>query len=112
MTVGPAPVVEPEVSVEDRLRAVCGHLNVVHAELVALAAEALETGCWEGFGIRSLGHWLTWKAGLSRSHAAEVERLARARVSHPKATFAEGLVSLDQVAVATKAPAYLDSDFA
>jgi len=33
-------------SVEDRLRVVCGHLNVLHAELVALAAEALETGCW------------------------------------------------------------------
>jgi len=107
-------VVAPEVSVEDRLRAVCGHLNVLHAELVALAAEALETGCWEGFGIRSLAHWLTWKAGLSQAHAAEVERLARAGVSHPKvmASFGEGLLSLDQASVATKAPAYLDSDFA
>ena len=114
MALAPDPVVEPEVSVEDRLRAVCGHLNVLHAELVALAAEALETGCWEGFGIRSLAHWLTWKAGLSQARAAEVERLARVSVSHPKvmATFGEGLLSLDQASVATKAPAYLDSDFA
>jgi hypothetical protein len=114
IALAPDPVDAPEVSVEDRLRSVCGHLNVLHAELVALAAEALETRCWEGFGIRSLGHWLTWKAGLSQAHAAEIERLARASVSHPKvmATFAEGLVSLDQAVVATKAPAYLDSDFA
>jgi hypothetical protein len=114
VVLAPDPVDAPEASVEDRLRAVCGHLNVLHAELVALAAEALETGCWEGFGIRSLAHWLTWKAGLSRTHAAEIERLARAKASHPKvmATFGEGLLSLDQVTVATKAPAYLDADFA
>jgi hypothetical protein len=114
VVLAPDPVEAPVVSVEDRLRAVCGHLNVLHAELVALAAEALETGCWGGLGIRSLAHWLTWKAGLSQTHAAEIARLAEARVSHPKvmATFGEGLVSLDQATVATKAPAYLDSDFA
>jgi len=114
MALAPDPVVEPEASVEDRLRAVCGHLNVLHAELVALAAEALETGCWEGFGIRSLSHWLMWKAGLSPAKAAEIARLAEAKISHPKVMrcFAEGAVSLDQASVATKAPAYLDSDFA
>jgi hypothetical protein len=108
------PVTEPDASVEDRLRAVCGHLNVLHAELVALAAEALETGCWQGWGIRSPAHWLSWKAGLSPPHAAEIVRLAEARQTHPKvmAAFSDGAVSLDQVVVATKAPAYLDSDFA
>jgi hypothetical protein len=108
------PVETPVVSVEDRLRAVCGHLNVLHAELVGLAAEALATGCWEGFGIRSLAHWLMWQAGLSPAHAAEIARLAEATVTHPKvmACFAEGAVSLDQASVATKAPAYLDADFA
>jgi hypothetical protein len=29
----PEPVVEPEVSVEDRLRAVCGHLNAMGERL-------------------------------------------------------------------------------
>jgi hypothetical protein len=114
VALAPDPVIEPVASVEERLRAVCGHLNVLHAELVALAAEALETGCWEGIGIRSPAHWLMWKAGLSPAHATEIERLARARSSHPTVmeAFADGAVSLDQVAVATKAPAYLDRDFA
>jgi hypothetical protein len=30
---------------------VCGQLNVLNAQLVALAAEALETGLWQGWGI-------------------------------------------------------------
>ena len=92
---------EPEASLEERLRAVCGHLNVLNAQLVALAAEALEKGTWEGMGIRSLSHWLCWQAGISPSHAGEVIRLAEARVSHPlvMGTFAEGLLSVDQAAV-------------
>jgi Domain of unknown function (DUF222) len=108
------PVVEPAAELEDRLQSVCGQLNVLHAELVDLAAEALATGCWEGWGIKSLGHWLTWKAGLSSSRAAEVVRLAEARTTHPEvmASFSAGGLSVDQAAVATKAPAYLDRDFA
>ena len=92
----------------------CGHLNVLNAQLVALAAEALESGVWEGRGVRSLQHWLCWKAGISSGHAGEVVRLAAARVSHPliMETFAEGLLSVDQVAIATKAPVHLDDWFA
>ena len=45
-----------EAPIEDRLRAVCGHLNVLHAQLVALAAEALATGAWAGDGLaRAVG---------------------------------------------------------
>src|SRR5262245_40887745 len=100
--------------VEARLQAVCGQLNVLHAQLVDVAAEALATGCWEGWGVKSLAHWLTWKAGLSAGRAAEVVRLAEARSTHPEvmARFSEGALSVDQAAVATKAPAYLDDDFA
>jgi Domain of unknown function (DUF222) len=101
---------EPDASIEERLRAVCGHLNVLNAELVALAAEALETGAWEGQGIRSLSHWLCWQAGISSGHAGEVVRLAHAQTSHPliMEVFAEGGLSVDQAAIATKAPAHLD----
>ncbi len=92
----------------------CGHLNVLHAELVEMAAEALETGAWEGHGIRSLGHWLSWQAGLSTGHAAEVVRLAQARETHPAvmSTFKAGAISVDQAAAATRVPAYLDERFA
>ena len=102
------------MDVEERLRTVCGHLNVLNAQLVELAAEALETGAWQGWGVRSLAHWLTWQAGISPGHAREVVRLAEARGTHPviMAAFAEGALSVDQAAVATKAPAYLDGHVA
>lgn len=54
---------------EDRLQAVCGHLNAVHAQLVELVVEAAQTSAWHGCGIRSLKHWLTWKAGLAPASA-------------------------------------------
>jgi hypothetical protein len=108
------PVVEVEPDIEERLRAVCGHLNVLNAQLVELAAEALETGSWEGWGVKSLAHWLTWQAGISPARAHEVVRLAEARTTHPAimSTFAAGALSVDQAAIATRAPAYLDEQFA
>ena len=57
---------------EGRLGDVCGQLNVHHAALVAIAAEALETGGWEGGGIHSPAHWLAWKCGLSPQRAAQI----------------------------------------
>jgi hypothetical protein len=105
---------DPAVDVEERLRTVCGHLNVLNAQLVELAGEALATGSWQGTGVKSLAHWLTWQAGISQGHAREIVRLAEARQSHPRvmAVFAEGALSQDQAAIATNAPAYLDRWFA
>ena len=64
--------------------------------------------------MRSLAHWLTWQAGMSPGHAREVVRLAEARETHPAvmSSFAAGAMSVDQAAVATRGPAYLDSQFA
>ena len=105
---------DPDVDIEERLRTVCGHLNVLNAQLVELAAEALVTEAWAGCGVRSLQHWLTWQAGISPGHAREVVRLAEARDTHPAimSTFAAGAISIDQAAAATKAPAYLDEHLA
>ena len=105
---------DPAVDIEERLRTVCGHLNVLNAQLVELAAEAMETGSWHGCGVKSLAHWLTWQAGISAGHAREIVRLAEARDTHPQVMgeFAEGALSQDQAAIATKAPAYLDRWFA
>lgn len=103
-----------DVDIEERLRVVCGHLNVLNARLVELAAEMLATGSWQGWGVKSLAHWLTWQAGISPGRAREVVRLAEARATHPAimSTFAAGALSVDQAAIATKAPAYLDEQFA
>ena len=105
---------DSSAEIEERLRTVCGHLNVLNAQLVELAAEALATGAWQGWGVRSLQHWLTWQAGISPGHAKEVVRLAEARQTHPAimSTFAAGAISIDQAATATKAPAYLDERLA
>jgi Domain of unknown function (DUF222)/HNH endonuclease len=105
---------DTNLDIEERLRTVCGQLNVLNAQLVALAAEALDTGSWHGCGVKSLGHWLTWQAGISPRHADEIVRLAEARDTHPAvmATFAAGALSRDQAAIATKSPAYLDKQFA
>ena len=91
-----------------------GQLNAVHASLVDLIAEAAETGAWHGVGIRSLSHWLTWQAGLSRAHAQELERLAAAKLTHPAimAVFADGGLTVDQAAVAVQVPPHNDAEVA
>ena len=43
------------LDIEERLRAVCGHLNVLNAQLVELAAEALATGSWQALGGQVAG---------------------------------------------------------
>jgi hypothetical protein len=88
-------------AVEHRLSEVCGHLNVLHAQLVDLVAEALVDGLWEQAGIRSPEHWLTWKAGVSAHTARQIVTIAR-RIAHLPANgelFAHGELSVDQMAV-------------
>ncbi len=111
---GETLTLDPATDVEERLREVCGHLNVLHAQLVALVAEALATGAWEQLGIRSPSQWLSWQAGVSLSHAREIVALAEAASDHPAvvAELTAGALSLDQAAVAASVPAYLDRQFA
>ncbi|MET0325175.1 MAG: HNH endonuclease signature motif containing protein [Ilumatobacteraceae bacterium] len=100
--------------IETRLGVLVGQLNAVHAALVDLVAEAAETGAWQGVGVRSLSHWLTWQAGLSGAHARELERLAAAKVTHPviMGVFADGRLTVDQALVAVQVPAHNDAEVA
>ncbi|MDP9070239.1 MAG: hypothetical protein M3N68_02930, partial [Actinomycetota bacterium] len=50
---------------EDEMAQVCGVLNAATGALVALVARVLETGAYQGAGIRSAEQWLAWKCGLS-----------------------------------------------
>ena len=98
---------------EDRLADLCGHRNVLDARLVELVAEALATGEWQMSGIVSPAHWLSWKAGLSTSHARQLVALARRQVELPVtfAAFDAGQLSLDQVApIVAKAPGWADAE--
>jgi HNH endonuclease len=100
--------------IEERLAVIVGQLNALHAQLVDLVAEARATGAWSGVGVRSLTHWLTWKAGVSNPHAAQLVRLADARDTHPRITeaFAAGRLTVDQAAIAVKVPPYADRQVA
>ena len=93
----------------DRVTAVAGQLNALHAELVELTAQAIEADCWGGNGgVRSPEHWLSLRAGLSPATAAQITTLAHARTRLPVLTglVEQGRLSLDQAAaVAGRVPA-------
>jgi hypothetical protein len=79
----------------------CGHLNVLHARMAELVAEALAVDAWGGPGLRSPEHWLAWQTGLSPARARRMVAMARRRDELPVtfAAFANGELSVDQVAV-------------
>ena len=102
-------------ALEARVAAVCGSLNVLHAELVELAAEAIETEAWAGGGVRSVEHWLAWQTGLSPRRAREVTAIARRRTELPVTMerFARGELAIDQVApVMAHAASHNDAEVA
>ena len=100
---------------ETRLAAVCGVLNAAHAQLVQLVAEAVDTGVWDVPGVRSVEQWVAWKTGFSSARAKQTVQIASRSNELPVTlkSFADGEVSIDQVAVVTKfTPARNDSEVA
>ncbi len=83
------------------LAEVCGVLNVAHARLVDLVVAALETRCWEGYGILTCEQWVAWQTGLSPARARQVVAMARRRDVLPEtfSALAGGELAVDQVAV-------------
>ncbi len=97
------PVAE-ELAMEElnrRMSCAAGVLNVAHARMLELVAEALESGLWKQAGIRSLEHWLVWQTGVSHSRARQWVRIARRRGELPVTmeAFGNGELSIDQVGV-------------
>lgn len=90
-----------ERALDDRLAEGMGLLNVCAAEVVDLIGEALRTGAWQGFGIRSPEHWVTWKCGVSPGRARRLVELARTLADLPETArrFRAGQLTEDQVAV-------------
>ncbi len=91
----------------------CGHLNVLHAQLVEAVVEALDGGLWEQWGIRSPEHWLAWQTGLSPARARQLVDVARRAAELPVtfAAFADGELSVDQVVTVVKhTPAHNDAE--
>jgi hypothetical protein len=97
---------------QDRIAQICGHLNVLHAELVTLTAQAIETNAWCGAGIQTPQHWVAWQTGVSPERAKQIVHIAERSTELPStfAAFTEGVLSIDQVAVVTKrTPAHNDT---
>ena len=98
-------------AIEMALNEAVGRVNVAHAELVAVIVEVLDRGCWNGHGIRSPEQWVTWKTGVSATHARDLVLIARRTLELPVTAevFRNGLFSVDQVAViARETPAEFD----
>jgi Domain of unknown function (DUF222) len=92
------------IELETALNDATGRLNLAHAELVAVIVKVLETGCWNGHGIRSPEHWVTWKTGVNPARARDLVLVAKRSLELPVTSeaFNDGLLSVDQVAVISR----------
>lgn len=100
-------------ALESRIAEMCGHLNVLHAQVVEAVVEALDGGLWEQWGIRSPEQWLAWQTGMSPARAKQLVDTARRSRELPVtfAAFADGELSVDQVvAVARYTPSHNDAE--
>ncbi len=81
-----------------------GARNAAEARIVAAAADALDAEAWQGWGIQSAEHWLSWNVGASRSRARVYTAIARRRDELPASwnLFGQGLLSVDQMRLITR----------
>ncbi len=98
------PPVSTEQRVDDlerRIAGVCGHLNVIHGQLVDLVVETIATNGWHGVGFRSVEHWISLRTGLSPLRAQQIVQLARRADELPVTMDAlrSGRLSIDQAVV-------------
>ena len=98
---------------EAEVAEVCGILNAATGRLVGLIAAVVETGCWQGCGVRSAEQWVSWKCGVSPGRARALVRMATRIGELPEihAAHGRGELSEDQVAVISRhAPSSLDAE--
>lgn len=102
-----------ELNLERRLAGICGHLNVLHGQLLDLTVETLATDGWVGYGFRSPEHWIALHTGLSPSRAHQLVQLARRVDELPVTAQAvrDGSLSIDQaIVIAQTIPAHNDRE--
>ena len=100
---------------EAEIAQVCGVMNAAVGRLVSLIADVLETGAWEGAGIRSAQQWVAWRCGVSLGRARRLVAMARrlGELPETKAAMEAGELAEDQVAVICRhAPARIDAQAA
>ena len=95
--------------------ALMGTINLAVAKLVGTIRMLIDTDGWTGWGIRSVEHWVTWKAGVSRTRAENLVRIARRIDELPAcwALFSAGRLTEDaMVRIARRVPADHDAEVA
>jgi hypothetical protein len=95
--------------------ALMGTINLAVARLVATIRMLIDTGGWGGHGIRSVDHWVQWKAGIKPSRAQDLVRIARRIDELPScwALFEAGRLTEDaMVCIARRVPAARDAEVA
>ncbi|MDD9369864.1 MAG: DUF222 domain-containing protein [Acidimicrobiales bacterium] len=113
--VGPGPQERAWRAAEAAAAEAMGTVNPAVARLVGALVDLLAADGWQGAGIRSPEHWLTWKAGVSHGRAAGLVRIARRVDDLPAcfALFAEGRLGEDaMVRIARRVPAARDAEIA
>ena len=101
--------------IEAEMAQVCGVLNATTGRLLALVAQALESGAYQQAGIHSPEQWVSWKCGVSRGRARRLVAMARRLPELPKTreSLESGALTEDQVAVVCRhAPAAADAEVA
>jgi len=100
---------------EGEIAEVCGVINAATGRLVRLIGQVLETGSWDGVGIRSPEQWVAWKCGVGSGRARSLVAMARrlSELPQTRAAFEAGELAEDQVAVVSRfAPASTDAEVA
>ena len=73
-----------KTSLDERLATACGQLNACYAHLVELLGEAIASGSWQGYGIRSVEQWIGWRTGLAPGHCRTLAALVAALIRIPR----------------------------
>ena len=91
-------------SATEELSAIAGLINAGHGRLVDLAILTLAEGHHIGPGLHSHAQYLAWQAGIDRSTAHQVLRIAERaeELPHLLAALRAGRISLDQAAVVAR----------
>jgi hypothetical protein len=98
---------------ERRVVSVMGTINLAVVDLVRTIGMLDARDGWQGHGIRSLEHWVQWKACVSERRAQDLVRIARRVDDLPRcwALFSAGRLTEDVMArLARRLPSERDSE--
>lgn len=95
-------------ALDEQMAGAAGLMNVAHAELTRLTAEAIENNTWSGASPK---HWVVHCMGTNPTRAEMVVQVAERRHLYPTivARFDAGELSLEQVNELMKAPPVADA---